>query len=199
MFEHFFTKNTQSDNGQTLMIPEPTGNTIIFFHHEADRDLWNDLAPHIHTLVLRLPNLFKWKYYYYRSRTISSESKHEEFVSDLEHALLFLPCTSVSFLNTFWQDTSSDARMPPLLAQTYVQPIPLRAAHGVWQSLLPKPLAAYPSGHARDEACVQVVATLEQKLLSYQGIRSNADVEAPLALLAETTNKLMLPATGSRK
>jgi hypothetical protein len=184
-----FTREKQEPEKTTaLQVPEPSGNTIVFLYDDADRDLWYDLAPHINTLVLRSPNVFSWKYYCYPTPMTRGESQHEAFVHDLEQAFLFLPCTSATFLTHFWTSCKIDTRMTPLLAQRYVQPIPLRAAHGVSQSILAQPLSAYPAGHAREAACVQVVAALEQKLLGYQRHRQG-ETQAPVALLAETTSK----------
>jgi hypothetical protein len=195
MFEQmkqFFSSNEENKQ-KTVLVPEPTGNTILFLYDEADRDLWYDLAPHISTLVLRMPDVWSWKYYHY---TPTGEGQHEAYVRDLEKAFLFLPCTSATFLTRFLQACQKDERLRPLLSGTYVQPIPLRAAHGVTQSLLAQPLAAYPRGDARDSACVQVVATLEQKLLSYMSRQGNT--EMPVALLEETASTLVVPSRAFR-
>lgn len=205
MFEKFFKKDNTpqagNDQEQTAEVVQaaPTSNAIVFLYDQVDRDLWYDLALHINTLVLRLPDVFTWKYYCYLASMTSGENKYEAFLSDLQQAFLFVPCTSATFLTRFLLTRQKDARLTSLLAQTYTRPVPLRAVHGVAQSLIAKPLAAYPSGHERDQACAQVIAVLEQKLPSYQGMRSNTNVEAPLALLTETTNRLMLPAAGYRK
>ncbi len=194
MFEQvkqLFSSKQENEQEQKadLVIPEPTGKTILFLYDGADRDLWYDLAPHINTLVLRLPDVFTWKYYHYPV-VPTQQGQHEAFVSDLEQAFLFLPCTSATFLTRFLLTTQKDARLASLLATTYVQAIPLRAAHGVTQSLLEKSLAAYPSGAARDCACVQVVAMLEQKLLS--SLRRQGKTQTPIALLQETTRGLVI-------
>jgi hypothetical protein len=188
----FFTRanNQPTAEQETATLSVPEGNTIITFFHESDRDFWSDLGPHVNILMLRLSGLFEWKFYYYHSQLRNAENKHEAVVSDLEKTFLFLPCTSVNFLNAFWQDLKNDTRMAPLLREVHVQPIPFRAAHGVAQSLLEKPLAAYPPGHARDEACVQIVAALEQKIRACKGI----DKQPPVALLSETTSRMIVPA-----
>jgi hypothetical protein len=205
MFKNLWNRSSSSKltNEQaqtaTLIVPEHTGNTIVFLYDEVDRDLWYDLSPHINTLILRLPDVFAWKYYHYPIIPNRNKSEHEAFVSDVQKAFLFIPCTSATFLTRFWRAWKIDDRLKPLLAQTYVQPIPLRAAHGVAQSMLAKPLAAYPSGHARDEACVQVIATLEQKLRTYQGMRGNTDGQATVALLEETKSPLFIAFPAYRK
>jgi hypothetical protein len=202
MFDFFKKDQTKSGNHQeqttALVLSEHTGNTMVFLSDEVDGDLWYDLAPHIKTLVLRLSDVFEWKYDRYPTPAIRDRSQHEAFVSDLQKALLFIPCTSATFLTRFWMAGKIDARLKPLLAQTSVQPIPLRVAHGVSQSMLAKPLAAYPTGHARDEACVQGVATLEQKVLSYQSRQGNTNVQAPIAQLVETSSRLLV-ASSARK
>jgi hypothetical protein len=202
MFKLFKKDQTTSGNNQeqttALVLSEHTGNAIVFLYDEVDSDLWYDLAPHINTLVLRLPDVFEWKYYRYPTPAIRDRSQHEAFVSDLQKAFLFIPCTSATFLTRFWMAWKSDARLQSLLAQTSVQPIPLRAAHGVSQSMLAKPLAAYPTGHARDEACVQVVAALEQKVLRYRSRQGKTDGQAPIAQLVETSSRLLV-ASSARK
>jgi hypothetical protein len=96
-----------------------------------------------------------------------NERHYETFVADLQKAFLFVPCTSATFLTRFLITRQKDAHLASLSGQTATQPIPLRAAHGVSQSILDKPLAAYLRGAERDQACVEVVAALERKLLSY--------------------------------
>jgi hypothetical protein len=192
MFEQIFKKGkTQASNEQentAQVVPAETGNTILFLYDEGDQDLWLDLAPHISTLILRLPDVLVWKYYRYPVQK-RSESHSETFVADLQKAFLFVPCTSATFLTRFLLTRHKDARLASLLNQTYTQPLPLRAAHGVTQSILDKPLAAYPRGAERDAACVEVVAALEEKLRMYLGTRGNTDEGAGLV---ETNSPLML-------
>ncbi len=184
-------EQTGADGNQegmgTVLLETTGGNTVLFLHDEADSHLWYELAPHIDLVTLHFPNLFTWKYYCYRHATKSGEGKYEAFLSDLEQACLFLPCTSVTFLTSFWRDLQKDARLLPLLASVSVQPIPFKAAHGVSQSLLLKPLAAYPQGCERDQACVEVIAALEQKLLLHT--RRQASMYTPAVLLSETVSR----------
>jgi hypothetical protein len=196
MFEQIWKRSPKQNHENTAQVrPADTGNTILFLYDEADQNLWYDLAPHLSTLILRLPSALVWKYYRYPVQR-GGENHHEAFVSDLQQAFLFVPCTSAAFLVRFLLARQKDARLASLLAQTYTQPIPLRAAHGVTQSILDKPLAAYPRGAERDQACVRLVAALEQKLLSHLGMRGNTD--APTAVLVETQNPLVLAAKAPR-
>src|SRR5262249_1940071 len=115
-----FLKKDQSkagnDQEQTteLVQAELTSNTIVFLYDDLDRVLWYDLAVHINTLILRLPDVFQWKYYLYPAAATRGESKHEEFVSDLGKAFLFIPCTSATFLARFLQAIKIDTRLTPL-------------------------------------------------------------------------------------
>lgn len=200
MFETFLGRGkAQSDNEQQtqLRMLGPSSSTILFLYDEMDHALWSDLAPHIQTLALLMPSFFEWKYYLYPLPRTQIESKYKAFVHDLEKTLLFLPCTSATMLSRFFQTIKGDTRLATLLAQTHVQPIPLRAAHGVKQSTLVKPLAAYPSGNARDEACVQVVAMLEQKLTAYLRTRGNGGIA--VRELVETKSPLLVAPPAHRK
>jgi hypothetical protein len=192
MFEQMFKKGRKetSNNHEntTLVVPAETANTILFLYDEGDQDLWLDLAPHINTLVLRLPDGFTWKYYMYPVQR-QGESHYQAFIGDLQQAFLFVPCTSATFLTRFLITRQKDARLASLSGQTATQPLPLRAAHGVTQSILDKPLAAYPRGAERDAACVRIVAALEEKLRMYLGTRGNTDEGAGLV---ETNSPLML-------
>jgi hypothetical protein len=192
MFEQMFKKGkTQASNEQentAPVVPADRGNTILFLYDEGDQDLWLDLAPHINTLILRLPDVLVWKYYMYPVQR-RNERHYETFVADLQKAFLFVPCTSAPFLMRFCLTRHKDARLASLLSQTYTQPLPLRAAHGVTQSILDKPLAAYLRGAERDAACVRIVAALEEKLRMYLGMRGNTDEGAGLV---ETVSPLML-------
>lgn len=185
----------EEEQAQSIVVPEYTGNTIMFHYHEEDRELWYDLGQHINTLVMRLSSQeWRWKYYHYFTRKISEEennAKHKAFMQDLEQTFLYIPCTSAPFITKFLQSMETQEDVKNAIAQTYIQPVPLRPTHGVSQSILPKPLAAYASGHERDEACAQVVATLEHKLLSYQNLRGEEKRE-PAALLEETKTPLLL-------
>ena len=171
----------------------PTGTTIVLLYHQEDRDLMADLSPHLNVLALRLKGLFEWKYYSYRVSASQEENQHEEFVRQLgEEAFLFLPCTSGQFCQRFLEACQKDPRIPVALTQLYVQPLPLRIAQGVSPSILPQPLAAYASGHPREEACVQIVEELERKLLAYH--RSNfPQQETPKVplILPETAKALV--------
>src|SRR5216117_1512826 len=85
MFErwkrHFSSEqNKEQGNTTTEIIPSPTGNTILFLYDEVDSALWYDLAAHIDTLVLRLPDIFEWKYYLYPIPGTRKESKYEAFI-----------------------------------------------------------------------------------------------------------------------
>jgi hypothetical protein len=196
MFEQMWKRSRKeaSNNHESVMPPAETGNTILFLYDEEESTLWYDLAPHINTLVVRLPDVFTWKYYRYPVQR-QGESHYQAFISDLQQAFLFVPCTSASFLSRFLLTRHKDARLASCLSQTYTQPIPLRAAHGVTQSILDKPLAAYPRGAERDQACVEVVAALEEKVLRYLGMRGNTDEGAGLV---ETPSPLMISASGKR-
>jgi hypothetical protein len=198
MFEQMFKKGkTQASNEQentAQVVPAETGNTILFLYDEGDQDLWLDLAPHINTLVVRLPDVLVWKYYRYPVQR-RNERHSETFVADLQKAFLFVPCTSATFLTRFLITRQKDAHLASLSGQTATQPIPLRAAHGVTQSILDKPLAAYLRGAERDAACVRIVAALEEKLLSYLRMRGNTDEGAGLV---ETNSPLMLSASKHR-
>jgi hypothetical protein len=198
MFEQIFKKGkTQASNEQentAQVVPAETANTILFLYDEVDQDLWLDLAPHINTLVVRLPDVLVWKYYMYPVQR-RNERHYETFVADLQKAFLFVPCTSATFLTRFLLTRHKDARLASCFRHTCTQPIPLRATHGVSQSILEQPLAAYPAGNARDQACVEVVAALEEKLRMYLGMRGNTDEGAGLV---ETVSPLMLSASGKR-
>jgi hypothetical protein len=192
-----FKQNHEQEN-TTQVVPIEAGNTILFLYDEVDCDLWYDLAPHINTLILRLPESLVWKYYLYPVQR-RSENQYATFMSDLQQTFLFIPCTSATFLVRWLSAKKSDARLASLLAQTYTQPIPLRAAHGVSQSILAQPLAAYPAGAERDNACVAVVAALEEKLLSYHRMRESTHAVAPVTGLAETASSLLLATQAHRR
>jgi hypothetical protein len=93
MFEQMFKKGkTQASNEQentAPVVPADRGNTILFLYDEVDQDLWLDLAPHINTLVLRLPDVLVWKYYMYPVQR-RNERHYDAFVADLQQAFLFV-------------------------------------------------------------------------------------------------------------
>jgi hypothetical protein len=171
-------------------VIDPSKKTIVFLSHDDDHELWFQLARHLKLLEYRLPYL-QWKYYMYPLPTTKEEENvHEEFMSNLQGALLFVPCTSALFLTRFWVACQKDHRLNNYLSRTQIQPIPLRAAHGVHQSILPKAFAAYAPGPERDEAAAAIVATLEEKLLWFLALAGQGQPEAPdLLLLEETTSK----------
>lgn len=176
----------------TLQREESSRRVVLFLYHGQDCELWSHLAPHISTLVLRLHRVgLDWKYYTYALPQLREEQdRHEAFVSHLQTALLFPPCTSADFLSIFWHKAHSDARIGEALSMTQIQPIPLRAAYGVSQSLLPRPFAAYAAGPERDEAAVQIIAGLEKRLLSSLARMGKVSVRRT-PLLAETGAKVL--------
>jgi hypothetical protein len=178
-------QETASEATETTALQIATNSTIVTLHNDTDSTLFLELLPHLETLALRFPGLFAWKHYQYPPAHFKGESKHEAFISDLQTAFLFLPCTSAPFLTRFLQARQKDERLGPLLSRMYVQPLPFHACHGVSQTLLADPLSAY-EGSAREEACVRVVEALEQKLLRY--LQRQGRSEAPITLLQETAS-----------
>jgi hypothetical protein len=163
---NIFKKIVQTEPEMSIIeLPAPAGNVIITLYHEVDREIMRDLSPHIKLVEQRLQDRFIWKHYCYQE--YKHDDKQEEFIADMEQALLFLPCTSAPFCQRFLTACQRDEHMREILGRIYMQPIPLRATIGVHQQMLPMPLAAYERGNSRDQACMHVAGSIEKKLLSY--------------------------------
>jgi hypothetical protein len=175
----------------------PEGKTSTLLCHEQDRDLWYDLMAHFTLLRVRLERVakgaFVWKSFYYPTTRAVEPNEYETFVQALQEGVVFVPGTSASLLLRFWQHGERDPRIGEALARQYVQPIPLRAASGVRQSIIAQPLAAYARGPEREEACVQIVEAIEQKLLRHLAQRK-VSLAQPSVLLEEITTLSALPA-----
>lgn len=180
--------------------PEPTAvpahspQRIVCLAHEQDQFLLAGLLPHLdlvtrcqHTLRVHLHT------YYYPSGPISQEHNiYGQMLTQLEQAVLFLPGTSAVFLTAFWKTAQDDERFRAALArpELIIAPIPLRAYPLARPSaLLPLPLAAYPEGHAREQACAQIAEGIARILANPRRFQRKQGQQVPLSLLLDAPSR----------
>lgn len=164
--------------------PASERNIILFFYAREEKQVWEELLPHLNLLASRYSGLL-WKAYEYPLAIGDyTEQARQTFSADLDRLLLLIPCTNATLLQALWRSSQKDPRISAALARASIAPIALRAAAGV-RGVISKPLTAYPFGPERDQACVELSLALEKRLRKLLWKQRQAFPQAT-TILAET-------------
>lgn len=182
-----------------------TKKCLALWYHEADLDLLRTLDAYLQLLYRRLGTHIDRSYFSYpkclpkapvkpkdnfflktyekdqaryEEELKTYQSGHASAVHMLEHAVLFLPCISNSFIEQFWNDMEHDPALRTLLEtpQFQIMPIFIRPAEtGI--AVYSDPLSAY-EGYQREVACQQITAMIEAALVNHCTIPTETPMTA---------------------